>query len=143
MKHFIFFSAFALFTACTSAPKTDAAATETLSREAATPEAAPAGAAALQGKWQSLEDPKAEISIENTVYKDIYDGKEMSSGEFSYNADCADAACKEGKSPNGCFSIEDKKSQMTCFSIVNLTADALDCSLVGGTGKTNHYKKMQ
>lgn len=142
MKHLIFFSSFLLLAACTSTPKTEAD-TQTAPTTVAPAENAPSGVELLQGVWQSTEDPKAQISISNSVYDDIYDGKKMSTGEFSFSADCSDAACKEGKGTNGCFSVEDQKSQMTCFSIVKLTADDLDCSLVGGRGNTNHYKKVK
>jgi hypothetical protein len=142
MKVITFLSSMLLFAACNTAPTPDTATTATTPVE--TPAEAPrSGVQLLQGKWQSTDDPKAEISIDNSVYKDIYDGKEVSSGEFSFSADCTDAACKSGKGANGCFSVEDQKSQMTCYTIVNLNEDALDCSLVGGKGNTNHYKKVK
>jgi hypothetical protein len=140
-KFMTFLSSMLLFAACNSAPKTEPA---TVPVAAETPvEAAPSGVQLLQGRWQSTDDAKAEMLIEGTVIKDIYDAKEVSSGEFSYAADCEGSACKGTKSANGCFSVEDTKSQMTCYTIVNLSADALDCSLVGGKGNTNHYKKVK
>ncbi|MEY4926186.1 MAG: hypothetical protein RI894_622 [Bacteroidota bacterium] len=118
--------------------KTEAAA------GAETTAVAPSGDVAkmLEGKWQSVEDAKAVKEIGGGKIVDIYEGKKMTTNKFEFSADCSGNACAEGKTAKGCFSSAGE-FDIECFSVINVSDTELEVSLVGGAGKSNHYKKMK
>lgn len=94
----------------------------------------------LQGEWQSLDDPKASIKIENGKYQDIYKGEnEMPSMRCVYYPVCPKDCNPIAKMP--CLKIIGQDE--ICYSIVKADGKELYLSQIGGTGNTNRYKKKK
>ncbi len=96
----------------------------------------------LEGTWVSVQDAKSVIKIGDGKIVDIYDGKNMDSRKFEYSATCEGNACREGKTPKGCFSSLGE-FDAECFSVINVSSTDLETALVGGPGKSNFYKKTK
>jgi len=93
----------------------------------------------LQGKWQSVEDPKAVFAINGSALTTYYDGQKRLTNTFAYVADCGGTACSGQKSKYGCFTTAGK-FDIDCQSIVNISASELEVTQ-GATGKTIRYKR--
>ena len=131
-----------LVSACGEAPKSDSATkTEPLAAAADTTAPPSNVAALLQGKWQSVEDPKDVMYISDKDIVNIYDGKRLDPRAFAYIADCSGNACQGGAGKAGCFTSAGKMD-IDCYSIVSISATDMQVSMAGSTGKTLNYKKV-
>ena len=97
-------------------------------------------AANLEGEWQSKEDPKAGIKIQNGRFEYVYAGeKPEPSMRYIYYPTCPKDCNPIAKMP--CLKIVGQDD--VCFSIVKADGKSLDISQIGGTGNTNHYVKKK
>ena len=97
-------------------------------------------AANLVGEWQSKEDPKAGIKIENGRFEYVYAGeKPEPSMRYIYYPTCPKDCNPIAKMP--CLKIVGQDD--VCFSIIKADGKSLDISQIGGTGNTNHYVKKK
>jgi hypothetical protein len=94
----------------------------------------------LVGEWQSKDDPKAGVKIENGMFTFLYDGKAAEPPmRYIYYPTC----------PKDCNPL-DKLSCLkivgqddVCYSIINADGKSLDISQIGGRGNTNRYAKKK
>lgn len=93
--------------------------------------------AELEGKWQSISDPKSEIIISNGKFLEQYEGKEMFSESFSYHKTCPGDCGESGG--EACIRIVGQ--DIICHTVVQLDKTTLSLSMVGGRGNTNTYKR--
>ncbi len=94
----------------------------------------------LQGSWQSLDDPKSSIKIENGRYQDIYLGQNPEpSMRCVYYPTCPKDCNPVAKTP--CLKVIGQDE--VCYSIVKADGKTLELSQIGGTGNTNRYKKKK
>ena len=97
-------------------------------------------AANLVGEWQSKEDPKAGIKIENGRFEYVYAGqKPEPSMRYIYYPTCPKDCNPIAKMP--CLKIVGQDD--VCYTIVKADGKSLDISQIGGTGNTNHYVKKK
>lgn len=109
-----------------------------------TPENSNANTAQLiQGEWQSLDDSKSLMEIKGNQLSQVYDGKLLEARSFEYAAKCEGNACGAASDNKlGCYSSSGTHD-IECYAIVALTDTSLEVSLVGATGNTLTYKKLQ
>jgi hypothetical protein len=94
----------------------------------------------MQGVWQSKEDPKAGILIENGRFSYIYEGQKPDpSMRYIYYPICPKDCNPIAKMP--CLKIIGQDD--VCFSIVKADGKVLDISQIGGKGNTNQYVKKK
>jgi hypothetical protein len=94
----------------------------------------------MQGTWQSKEDPKAGIKIENGRFSYVYEGQKPDpSMRYIYYPTCPKDCNPIAKMP--CLKIIGQDD--VCFSIVKADGKVLDISQIGGKGNTNQYVKKK
>jgi hypothetical protein len=94
----------------------------------------------LQGEWQSSDDPKASIKIENEQYWDLYEGQKAEPAmRCIYYAICPKDCNPIAKMP--CLKVIAQDEM--CYSIVKADGKVLHLSQIGGTGNTNRYVKKK
>jgi hypothetical protein len=94
----------------------------------------------LVGEWQSKDDPKAGIKMENGRFTFLYDGKSTEpSMRYIYYPTCPKDCNPLGKS--ACIKIVGQDD--VCYSIILADGKSLDISQIGGTGNTNRYMKKK
>jgi hypothetical protein len=94
----------------------------------------------LQGEWQSLDDPKASIKIENGNYTDIYVGENpIPMVHCIYYPTCPKDCNPIAKTP--CLRV--LAQDEICYAIVKADGKVLQLSQIGGTGNTNRYVKKK
>jgi hypothetical protein len=94
----------------------------------------------LQGEWQSKEDPKAGIKIENGRFSYVYAGQKPDpSMRYIYYPTCPKDCNPVAKMP--CLKIIGQDD--VCYSIVKADGKVLDISQIGGKGNTNQYVKKK
>jgi len=97
----------------------------------------------LQGKWQSLDDPKSFIIFENDHRKEMYEGDAgaMDDEVFVLSDQCGNESNKNmGVEKEKDKYISCKKSDM-CWYIIQLNDNTLSLSYVG-RGNTLTYRKV-
>lgn len=100
-------------------------------------------AALLEGEWQSDDDPKSFMEIKGGQLSQVYAGEMLEARTFAYAAKCEGNACGAASgSELGCYSSSGAQD-IECYAIVALTDAALEVAMVGATGKTLSYKKLQ
>jgi hypothetical protein len=94
----------------------------------------------LQGKWQSLDDPKAGVKIGEGRFAFTYTGQKTEpSMRFIYYP-----ICPKGCNPMvkmSCLKLIGQDE--ACYSIEKADGKSLDISQIGGTGNTNRYVKKK
>ncbi|MBO0948180.1 hypothetical protein [Fibrella forsythiae] len=95
----------------------------------------------LQGKWQSVDDPKAAFTVNGTSLTTYDKGQKRVTNTFAYVADCGGNACNGQKSKYGCFTTAGE-FDIDCQSIVAISATNLEVTQ-GATGKTIRYRRSQ
>jgi hypothetical protein len=96
--------------------------------------------AKIQGAWQSLDDPKASIKIENGKYTDSYEGQEpMPQIRCIYYPICPKDCNPVAKM--SCLKLIAQDE--VCYSIIKADGKVLHISQIGGTGNTNRYVKKK
>ncbi|MEZ5454141.1 MAG: hypothetical protein R3E93_15180 [Thiothrix sp.] len=93
----------------------------------------------LVGDWQSTQDPKARLSINESAYSNIYDGKPLDSSPYEVLASCPES-CGQAIAEMPCLQL--KGQDAMCYSILNADGETLELSLVSGTGNTNQYQRI-
>jgi hypothetical protein len=94
----------------------------------------------MQGMWQSKEDPKAGIKIENGRFSYVYEGQKPDpSMRYIYYPICPKDCNPIAKMP--CLKIIGQDD--VCYSIVKADGKVLDISQIGGKGNTNQYVKKK
>ncbi len=94
----------------------------------------------LQGNWQSKDDPKAGVKIENGRFTYTYEGQKPDpSMRFIYYPTCPKDCDPVATMP--CLKIIGQDE--ACFSIIKADGKSLDISQIGGTGNTNRYTKKK
>ncbi len=94
----------------------------------------------MQGVWQSKEDPKAGILIENGRFTYVYEGqKPEPSMRFIYYLICPKDCNPIAKMP--CLKVIGQDD--VCYNIVKADGKSLDLSQIGGKGNTNKYIKKK
>jgi hypothetical protein len=94
----------------------------------------------MQGVWQSKEDPKAGILIENGRFTYVYEGQKPDpSMRYIYYPTCPKDCNPIAKMP--CLKIIGQDD--VCYSIVKADGKVLDISQIGGKGNTNQYVKKK
>lgn len=93
----------------------------------------------LEGTWESLDDPKSVVKIGAGKYIDEYDGEEVSSADYTFYAQCPEDCNPMGE--GAC--IKTTGEEAMCFTVVSVTAQNLELSLIGGRGNTNRYKRKE
>lgn len=91
----------------------------------------------LEGTWQSLDDPKSVVKIGAGKYIDEYDGKEVSSAAYTFHPQCPE----DCNPVDGGACLKTTGDEVMCFTVVSVTAQNLELSLIGGRGNTNRYKR--
>jgi hypothetical protein len=94
----------------------------------------------MQGSWQSKEDPKAGIKIENGRFSYVYEGqKPEPSMRLIYYPTCPKDCNPIAKIP--CLKVIGQDD--VCYSLVKADGKSLDISQIGGKGNTNQYVKKK
>ncbi|MEB4592856.1 hypothetical protein VSS37_17895 [Candidatus Thiothrix sp. Deng01] len=93
----------------------------------------------LIGDWQSTQDPKAHLSIDENSYRDIYDGKQLDSSAYEVLASCPEA-CGKTMEETPCLQVQGK--DMLCYAILTADGETLELSLLTGTGNVNQYQRI-
>jgi hypothetical protein len=94
----------------------------------------------LQGEWQSSDDPKASIKIENEQYWDLYEGQKPNPAmRCVYYPICPKDCNPIAKMP--CLKVIAQDE--VCYNIVKADGKVLHLSQIGGTGNTNRYVKKK
>ncbi len=94
----------------------------------------------LVGEWQSKDDPKAGIKMENSRFTFLYNGKSTESAmRYIYYPSCPKDCNPADKL--SCLKIIGQDN--VCYSIVFADGKSLDISQIGGTGNTNRYMKKK
>ena len=94
----------------------------------------------LEGEWQSKDDPKAGVKMENGKFTFLYEGKTTESPmRYIYYPTCPKDCNPVAKMP--CLKIIGQDD--VCYSIVKADGKSLDISQIGGTGNTNRYVKKK
>jgi hypothetical protein len=94
----------------------------------------------LVGEWQSKDDPKAGIKMENGRFTYTYVGQKPDpSMRYIYYPTCPEDCNPVAKMP--CLKIIGQDD--VCFSIIKADGKSLDISQIRGTGNINHYVKKK
>jgi hypothetical protein len=97
-------------------------------------------AANLLGEWQSVDDPKASVTIADGRYAEAYEGQDpMPPMRYIYYPVCPKDCNPVAKMP--CLKIMGQDD--VCYGIVKADGKSLEISQIGGTGNTNRYVKKQ
>lgn len=91
----------------------------------------------LQGTWVSTTDNKSEISIENGMYTERYDGEQMSSLPYQVFPKCPALCNPVAETP--CIAVMGQDD--VCYAVVKADGQSLELSMIGGTGNTLVFKK--
>lgn len=95
-------------------------------------------AAKLVGKWQSLDDPKSTLTIDQGMYTPAYDGTDEASAIYWF-AEKGFGDCGANSSgPTLVILAQD----VACYAVVKADGKNLEISLLGGTGNTLRYQKI-
>ena len=89
----------------------------------------------LQGSWKSVEDPNASLVVKGAKWISEYENKIQDSYKFAVTNNCLNFGGTPD--PRGKF-IVFPDDEDTCMSIVKLTENVLQLSLVG-RGNTLNY----
>lgn len=93
----------------------------------------------LGGEWQSTQDPKARITIEDGKYSNSYDGKPVDAKPYQLLDACPES-CGKALPDNPCLQITGQDTM--CYAILIADGETLELSQVNGTGNTNQYKRI-
>lgn len=93
----------------------------------------------LIGEWQSTQDPKARLTIDEASYSNSYDGKQVDSSPFAVLASCPES-CGQMVEETPCLQVKGKDEM--CYAILTADGETLELSLINGTGNTNQYQRI-
>jgi hypothetical protein len=94
----------------------------------------------LVGEWQSKDDPKAGVKMENGKFTFLYEGKTKDAPmRYLFYPACPKDCNPVAKMP--CLKIIGQDD--VCYSIMKADGKSLDISQIGGTGNTNRYVKKK
>jgi len=97
----------------------------------------------LRGRWQSVEDPKNIIVIQDSRFINYYDGAEVSNEELQVFQQC-EGPCAAGQDLGdmACFMTKGETDTI-CYALVSLDEQNLEYSMIGGAGNTLQFKRVE
>lgn len=94
--------------------------------------------AALQGYWQSEEDSKSFLKIDDKQMVFVHDGKFMTADAYTFQANCKEA-CKV-EMGQACL-VANSEGQTMCYAVLDVNTEKLSLVYTEGTGQPLNYKK--
>lgn len=93
----------------------------------------------LGGEWQSTQDPKAHIVLEEGKYTNRYDGKVVDANPYQLLDACPES-CGKALPDTPCLQV--KGQDEVCYAILIADGEKLELSQVNGTGNSNPYQRF-
>ena len=93
----------------------------------------------LQGNWKSVEDPSSLLTVKGPQWIEQYEGKILDAYKFAVTDNCLDFGGTPD--PSGKF-IAFPDDEGMCFTILKLTKNVMQLSLVG-RGNTLNYIRIK
>lgn len=81
-------------------------------------------------RWKSTDDPKSVIEVKNGKWNSIYDGENLSIGDY-----------KLEKEADGSLLTIDENGEVYKYTIIKHTETALQMTMIGGRGNALSYEK--
>jgi hypothetical protein len=94
----------------------------------------------LEGTWVSEKDPRYEIQIDLSMFKEYYDGQEQSNAPYAFFAKCPEA-CNPLAPELPCLRVD--ALDVLCYTVVASSEDILQLSLIGGNGSTLPFSRKK